>query len=46
MQFRKNLSTADRYFYHKKDYKNAYEYAADTWQNDSIQEFIEMYKKA
>lgn len=27
MQFRKNLSTADRYFYHKKDYKNAYEYA-------------------
>jgi len=27
LQFRKNLSTADRYFYLKKDYKNAYKYA-------------------
>lgn len=26
LQFRKNLSTADRYFYQKKDYKNAYKY--------------------
>lgn len=27
MQFRKNLSTADKFFYQRKDYKRAYEYA-------------------
>lgn len=27
LQFRKNLSTADKFFYNKKDYKNAYNYA-------------------
>lgn len=26
LQFRKNLATADRYYYTKKDYKNAYKY--------------------
>lgn len=27
LQFRKNLATADKYFYQKKDYKNAYKFA-------------------